>query len=445
MSPVRVSIDTVTGSPLSACAEPRRGPDPGCSKGRLHRQQPAVDVDVLLGLPPVAVQPLTEIALVVVQADGHERNAEIRRALEVIARQNAESAGVNRQRLVQAELRGEVRDRPRPQHTGVACAPGLLRAQVLLHPPVGVVDAAVEGELRRPLFQLVDGQLLQQRDRVVIELVPQQRIELAKQAGGFRVPGPPQVARERPQPLVRRGDELLEGPRLRHNRRQLRAGHDEHPDIVVAEQPRLDGLDHEDALQHAAIDDGHAEERSIRVLARFAEILEPRVQRRVGDDQRLQLFGHEAGEPLAEPHADAADAFGAKSDRRGEDQGGAIGLEQIHRADVGLEPRLNEVHDVRERFGGVAAPGGQPTDLLERPQQRSFAAGFCLVADHDAPRDSKITNLSIPTNTNRNVRRVGGLPAQVDGVGCWSDLCGIGLQPVRSPRLEPVRMKACRP
>ena len=40
--------------------------------------------------------------------------------------------------------------------------------QVLLQPAVGVVDAAVQRQLRRPLLELVDRDLLQQRDRVVV-------------------------------------------------------------------------------------------------------------------------------------------------------------------------------------------------------------------------------------------------------------------------------------
>ena len=127
-----------------------------------------IDVDVVLVLPAVAVEPLPEIALVVVEADADERNAEVRRALDVVAGEDAEAAGVDRQRLVQPELGREVRDRPRPEHAGVPRAPGVLRAQVLLHPAVGVVDAAVQRELRRALLELVDRHLLQQRDRVVV-------------------------------------------------------------------------------------------------------------------------------------------------------------------------------------------------------------------------------------------------------------------------------------
>ena len=94
---------------------------------RLHRQQPVIDVEVVLVLPAVAVEPLPEVALVVVEADADERDAEVGRALDVVAGEDAEAARVDRQRLVQAELGREVRDRPRPQHAGVARAPGVRR------------------------------------------------------------------------------------------------------------------------------------------------------------------------------------------------------------------------------------------------------------------------------------------------------------------------------
>ena len=96
------------------------------SAGRIGSSA-VIDVDVVLVLPAVAIEPLPEVALVVVQADADERNAEVRRALDVVAGEDAEAAGVDRQRFVQAELGGEVGDRPRPEHAGVPRAPGVLR------------------------------------------------------------------------------------------------------------------------------------------------------------------------------------------------------------------------------------------------------------------------------------------------------------------------------
>ena len=111
--PVRVSIATVTGSPSL--------------QRRPHRQRAVVDVDVVLVLPALAIEPLPEVALVVIEADADQRHAEVRRALDVVAGEDAEAARVDRQRLVEAELGGEVGDRPRPEHAGVARAPGVRR------------------------------------------------------------------------------------------------------------------------------------------------------------------------------------------------------------------------------------------------------------------------------------------------------------------------------
>ncbi len=58
---------------------------------RLNGQQLAVDVEIILVLPPFVIEPLTEVSLVVVQADADQRDAEIRRALEVIACQDTEA------------------------------------------------------------------------------------------------------------------------------------------------------------------------------------------------------------------------------------------------------------------------------------------------------------------------------------------------------------------
>ncbi len=69
-----------------------------------------IDGLVLLGLPPGRVQALREVAAAVEEADADERDAELGGALEVVAREDAEAAGVDRQRLLDAELHAEVGD-----------------------------------------------------------------------------------------------------------------------------------------------------------------------------------------------------------------------------------------------------------------------------------------------------------------------------------------------
>ena len=60
-----------------------------------------VDRLVVLRLPPGRVDALPEVAAAVEQADADERDAELGRGLEVVAGEDAEAAGVDRQALVQ--------------------------------------------------------------------------------------------------------------------------------------------------------------------------------------------------------------------------------------------------------------------------------------------------------------------------------------------------------
>ena len=93
----------------------------------------------------------------------------------------------------------------------------------------------------------------------------------------------------------------------------------------------------------------------VGILARLPEVLEAGMRRRIGNDMGSQLFGHQPGQPFGEPHPDAADALRPEANRGGQHQIGAIRLQQVDRADVGLEPLPDQMHDVGQRFGGVAA------------------------------------------------------------------------------------------
>ena len=77
--------------------------------GQGHRV--GVEIGVALLLPTVDRQLLAEVTVAVEQADADERNAEIRCGLEMVAGEHAEAARVLRQRLGDAELGREVRDR----------------------------------------------------------------------------------------------------------------------------------------------------------------------------------------------------------------------------------------------------------------------------------------------------------------------------------------------
>ena len=187
----RVSICTMTGSPLV----PMAGSIGSWLTSRLQ---------IFFLLPAVAIEPLAEISLAIKQSDADQRNAEVGSALDVIAGEDAQAAGINRQRFVQAELGGEIGDRPRPQDAGMLRAPGAVRLQIFPLAAVGVVDAAVQHELAGAAFDAGKRKFRASSDTGLwLSCAPAHRIEIAKQAGGVVVPAPPEIARQRPQAFLR--------------------------------------------------------------------------------------------------------------------------------------------------------------------------------------------------------------------------------------------------
>jgi hypothetical protein len=63
-----------------------------------------VEGRIALLLPAVGIEGLPEVPLAIEQSDGHERDAEVARGLEVVSGEYPEAAGVRRQRLADAEL-----------------------------------------------------------------------------------------------------------------------------------------------------------------------------------------------------------------------------------------------------------------------------------------------------------------------------------------------------
>ena len=192
---------------------------PGVGAPDPHRHVLAVEVDADLGLlerqrqprgvvrrialdlPAGLVEPLAEVALPVQEPHGDERHAEVRGRLEVVAREHAEAAGVDRQALVEPELGGEVRDEevavvPVPLPPGLALelradlGPRLLERDA----EAGIVGRAREGLVR---------ELGEQGARVVLDPLPRLGVEPLEQARGRR--GASRRRSSRPALRARRG------------------------------------------------------------------------------------------------------------------------------------------------------------------------------------------------------------------------------------------------
>jgi hypothetical protein len=149
-----------------------------------------------------------------------------------------------------------------------------MRLEIVLHAPMGVVDAAVQREFRRSLFDLLDGRVAKESNRIVPRFPPHDRIELTEQGPAVGVERPPQVLRQRGKALMRRRDELSQSTRLADQGSQLSAGHHQHPHIVLVERTWFDRLNDEHTLEACPVDDGHTEERLIGILAGLSEIFE---------------------------------------------------------------------------------------------------------------------------------------------------------------------------
>ena len=167
--------------------------------GRLERQLGDIHLRVFLLLPAGGVEPLTEVALAIEQSDTDERYSQVRGALDVVAGQHAQPAGVDRQRFVDPEFGREVGDRLAPQDPGVRVAPGRGTVPVLLQPAERVIDPVRQRQVADALVQIDERHLRQQGHGVAPQLVPTGRIEIPEQAHGAGVPAPPHVPGKRPE------------------------------------------------------------------------------------------------------------------------------------------------------------------------------------------------------------------------------------------------------
>ena len=147
-------------------------------------------------LPAVAADALAEVRLPVEQAHRHQRQPQVGRALQVVAREHAQAARIDGQRFVDAELRRKVRDRADAQRPGVDRAPGARRAQVVAQLAVGAVDPRAQRGVAREIVEALRREAGQHRDGIVVRRPERLGVEVPKQLDDVRVPGPPQVPRQ---------------------------------------------------------------------------------------------------------------------------------------------------------------------------------------------------------------------------------------------------------
>ncbi len=154
-------------------------------------------------LPPVGGDPLVKVPLRIKEADADQRDAEIAGLLAVVAGQDAEPAAVNRDRLVEGELGGEIGDQMLGLVGVPAGEPGVAGAHVLVEREQHRLVATQERRVGGGRQGALRAQLAEQLDRIVRGQCPEGTVEGFEQRAGFGVPAPPEVMRHLPEPAER--------------------------------------------------------------------------------------------------------------------------------------------------------------------------------------------------------------------------------------------------
>ena len=166
---------------------------------RLHRPVVEIVHRVALSLPPVGAQVLLQVARLVQQTDSHQVQPRVAGRFQVIPRQDAQPARIDRERLDQPVLHRKVRH----QHRLPAWALGLLRHVFVKRPARLAVHRQVH-PVRRRFVQRRLRQPAQHRHRIVAARSPQARVEPAERCANRVIPRPQQVHAQLAQPRERR-------------------------------------------------------------------------------------------------------------------------------------------------------------------------------------------------------------------------------------------------
>src|SRR4051794_38953282 len=157
----------------------------------MNRQLVWKRLAVVLFLPAVVAQSLTEVAVAIKQTDGEKRQPEITGGLEMIAGEYAEATGVKRQRRVHAKLGTEVSDRMLRRDRVLLQT--RRRRHVRLKTLVEALHTFHVDRIGRSFGQPEGRRFREQLARIVLTLFPDFGIEIAEDALTVGSPAPPVI------------------------------------------------------------------------------------------------------------------------------------------------------------------------------------------------------------------------------------------------------------
>ena len=156
-----------------------------------HRRQSQFrfeNVVIRFLLPALVADLLAKIPVAVQQPDRHQRHVKVARRFEMVAGQYAETARVVGQGIMHAVLSTEIGDRRR--RCQVACGGGVITKFAVK--PLDAADVRlISGTLPQPKA----ADTLEHQTRILLALVPQFGVEVAKECNALGTPTPIKVGR----------------------------------------------------------------------------------------------------------------------------------------------------------------------------------------------------------------------------------------------------------
>src|SRR5215471_2543367 len=122
----------------------------------------------------------------------------------MIARQDAQAAGIIRDRFVKTKFSGKIRNRIFNCAAGAGLSISVVSSQILLEFLTNLFQLAQESFVLRKFLQPRLARKLQHSHRIMVCPVPEFWIEQAKESARGRLPGPPKVETQLTQRLQRR-------------------------------------------------------------------------------------------------------------------------------------------------------------------------------------------------------------------------------------------------
>jgi len=188
----------------------------------------------------------------------------------------------------------------------------------------------------------------------MVQLAPSGGIDVSEERRAFRIPTPPEIARQCPQALLNRSDKPVEHSGLSDDRRNLTSGLSQHPDFSVTEGSCHFCLHDKHSLEDAAIDERYTQKGLVRILPRFAEVLEAWMISGVFDGNREYLLCNEAGKTFVQRKTQNSDALPPQSKGCRQYEVRSIGFQKVGRANVGAETTGDERHHIHQSLSRFA-------------------------------------------------------------------------------------------